>query len=178
MQPGGGPTPARPSTSFCEPDGTPDPTARGRPARFVDQVPGIGGLALAALSAALLLFRIEIDGDPETITSILSVSMLSWLTAITSRHRRAHPDGPGTGLLHGAWAVVDLMGRLSNPPEPLDSLAGRGIARSLVPDALPDDRAGGIGRPAFGPQVLGDHVLADLDPEGPKPDVGRRVRLA
>lgn len=78
-------------------------------ARYVDRVLGIGGLGLAALSFVLLPFRIEIEGDPETLTSILSISMLAWLAAITIRHQRAYPRGPGTGYLTGAWAVLGVF---------------------------------------------------------------------
>ena len=81
----------------------------GVTAGHVDRVLGIGGLALAALSFLSLPFRIEIGGDPETLTSILSISMLAWLTATTIRHRQAYPRGPGTGLFTGAWTLLGLL---------------------------------------------------------------------
>lgn len=74
-----------------------------------DWLLGIGGLGLAVVSFASLPFRIEINGDPESVNSIFGVLMLLWMTAITIRHLGGYPKGGGRGWLTAAWAIFGLF---------------------------------------------------------------------
>lgn len=72
-----------------------------------DRVLGYGGIVLAVLAFVSLLNSFDIDA--ETVTSVVGLAMVAWMTVITVHHVRAHPKGLGRGLLIAGWALLGVL---------------------------------------------------------------------
>lgn len=72
-----------------------------------DRVLGYGGIALAVIAFVSLFSRGDIDA--ETVTSVVGLAMVAWMTVITVRHVQTHPGGQGRGLLIAGWVLLGVL---------------------------------------------------------------------
>jgi hypothetical protein len=72
-----------------------------------DRVLGYGGIVLAVIAFVSLFTRGDIDA--ETVTSVVGLAMVAWMTVITVRHVQMHPGGQGRGLLIAGWVLLGAL---------------------------------------------------------------------